>query len=73
MPAGRLPAPGDPALRATACFDGGDYGGGACEYHAAVEVAAYGGDRLACVAAPAGAALHRWVLRRRAARGLPRR
>ena len=52
MPAGRLPAPGDPALRATACFeiDGGGY---ECYYHAAVEVAACGGGRMAWRLPPA--------------------
>ena len=51
MPAGRLPAPGDPALRATACFGGaGDY---ECYYHAAVEVAACGGGRMAWRLPPA--------------------
>ena len=48
MPAGRLPAPGDPALRATACF-----GGQGCVYHAAVEVAACGGGRMAWRLPPA--------------------
>ena len=70
MPAGRLPAPGDPALRATACFDATGGGGYECNSHAAVEVAACGGGRYAwrlppvpscnagyCAAAPpAGAA-----------------
>ena len=51
MPAGRLPAPGDPALRATACFRAGT--GYECEYHAAVEVAACGGGRLAWRLPPA--------------------
>ena len=51
MPAGRLPAPGDPALRATACFDDG--GVSACAYHAAVEVAACGGGRMAWRLPPA--------------------
>jgi hypothetical protein len=51
MPAGRLPAPGDPALRATACFVHGS--SGACYYHAAVEVAACGGGRLAWRLPPA--------------------
>ena len=51
MPAGRLPAPGDPALRATACFDHG--GGYECAYHAAVEVAACGGGRMAWRLPPA--------------------
>ena len=51
MPAGRLPAPGDPALRATACFE---YDRGyECQYHAAVEVAACGGGRLAWRLPPA--------------------
>ena len=55
MPAGRLPAPGDPALRATACFDADDPGetGYECEYHAAVEVAACGGGRMAWRLPPA--------------------
>ena len=52
MPAGRLPAPGDPALRATACFQSGG-GGYECDYHAAVEVAACGGGRLAWRLPPA--------------------
>ena len=51
MPAGRLPAPGDPALRATACFQGG--GSSKCWYHAAVEVAACGGGRMAWRLPPA--------------------
>ena len=56
MPAGRLPAPGDPALRATACFDKGASRGGSfgkCYYHAAVEVAACGGGRYAWRLPPA--------------------
>ena len=51
MPAGRLPAPGDPALRATACFQAGV--GHECGYHAAVEVAACGGGRMAWRLPPA--------------------
>ena len=51
MPAGRLPALGDPALRATACFQGGP--GHGCNSHAAVEVAACGGGRLAWRLPPA--------------------
>ena len=55
MPAGRLPAPGDPALRARACFDADNPGetGHECYYHAAVEVAACGGGRLAWRLPPA--------------------
>ena len=51
MPAGRLPAPGDPALRATACFQSNP--GHECWDHAAVEVAACGGGRYAWRLPPA--------------------
>ena len=53
MPAGRLPAPGDPALRATACFQAMCGAPCPCYYHAAVEVAACGGGRMAWRLPPA--------------------